>query len=163
MQVHSRASVIINAPRDAVFAFTNDPEKFAPTFRGYGPIPGMVKVENTNGAETRKGTIRNIHNEDGSVLEEHMRVHRPPEEMAYEIVAGLKPPFSWLVKTAGGRWTFEEQDGATLVTWRFRFDLTSPLLYPIGFVTGAILFRKAQERCLAATKRAVEEGAKAAG
>ena len=158
MQVHSEASITINAPREEVFAFTNDPDRFPQTFLGYGPIPGMERVENLNGDETGEGTIRNIHNRDGSVLEEHLSVHSPPKEMAYEIVSGLRPPFSWLVRSAGGRWTFADRDGATDVVWRFHFDLTSPLVYPVGYLVGPVLFGRAQQRCLQETKRIIESG-----
>ncbi len=156
MQVHSEASITINAPREEVFAFTNDLSRFPQTFLGYGPIPGMDRVVNLNGDETREGTIRNIHNRDGTVLEEHLVAHTAPSEMAYEIVSGLRAPFSWLVRGAGGRWTFEDRGGATDVTWRFRFDLTSPIVFPIGCLVGAVFFRKAQERCLRETKKAIE-------
>ncbi len=158
MQVHAEASITINAPREYVFAFTNDVSRFPQTFLGYGPIPGMARVENLNGDETREGTIRNIHNVDGTVLEEHLVTHVAPREMAYEIVSGLRWPFSWLVRGAGGRWTFGDRGHATDVQWRFRFDLTSPLVYPIGYLVGAVLFRKAQERCLQETKRVIEAG-----
>lgn len=150
MQVHSEASITIQAPRDEVFAFTNDIGRFPRTFLGYGPIPGMERVENLNGDETREGTV----------LEEHLIVYSPPNEMAYEIVSGLRPPFSWLVRRAGGRWTFTDRDGATEVVWRFRFDLTTPLVYPLGYLVGAVLFRKAQERCLSETKRIIESAKK---
>ncbi len=156
MYVHSEASITINAPRTDVFAFTNDLSRFPKTFLGYGPIPGMDRVENLNGDETRVGTIRNIYNVDGTVLEEHLIAHSAPNEMAYEIVSGLRAPFSWLVRGAGGRWTFEDRGSATNVVWRFRFELTTPLVYPIGYFVGVVLFRKAQERCLAETKRAIE-------
>jgi len=158
VQVHSKASITINAPREEVFSFTNDLSKFPQTFSGYGPIPGMDRVENLNGAETREGTIRNIHYVDGTVLEEHLIAHSAPSEMAYEIVSGLRAPFSWLVRGAGGRWTFTDRGDSAHVEWRFRFDLTTPFVYPIGFIVGAVFFRKAQERCLRETKRAIEEG-----
>ena len=158
MQVHSQASITINAPREDVFAFTNDVSKFPQTFQGFGPIPGMDRVVNLNGDETREGTIRNIYNVDGTVLEEHLVAHSAPSEMAYEIVSGLRAPFSWLVRGAGGRWTFADRGDSTDVVWRFRFDLTSPLIYPIGYLVGSVLFRKAQERCLQATKQAIENG-----
>lgn len=156
MQVHSQAAITINAPRETVFAFTNDVTQFPSTFKGFGLIPGMDRVENLDGGETRKGTVRHIHNKDGSVLEERLIEHAPPSEMAYEIVSGLQPPFSWLVRGAGGRWTFTERGDATEVEWRFRFDLTTALVFPIAYVVGAVLFRKAQERCLRETKRIIE-------
>ena len=62
--------------------------------------------------------------------------------MAYEIVSGLRAPFSWLVRGAGGRWTFADRGDSTDVVWRFRFDLTTPLVYPIGYFVGAVLFSK---------------------
>ena len=156
MQVHSQASITINAPREDVFAFTNDVTKFPQTFSGFGPIPGMERVENLNSEETRKGTVRHIHNKDGSVIEERLIEHAPPDTMAYEIASGLQPPFSWLVRGAGGRWTFTDRGEATEVNWKFRFDLTTPLVFPIAYVVGSVLFREAQRRCLLETKRIIE-------
>ena len=85
-----------------------------------------------------------------------MRLHRPPDEMAYDIVAGLKPPFSWLVRSAGGHWRFTDQGAQTEVEWRFHFELTSPLVYPLAFIVARGFFQAAQNRCLELTRQAFE-------
>lgn len=159
VQVRTEVSVDVNAPRDSVFAYATDPENFPKFFSGAGPIPAVTNIENTNGAETRAGTIRKITSADGAVMTEEMLEFDPPEHQRYKLAEGIKPPLSLLVTSGGGEWFFTESDGGTNIKWQFHFDLTNPIAYPLGALLVNVFFKKAMTTCLEGMKAAIESRA----
>jgi hypothetical protein len=129
----------------AAFALTIDPARFP--FPGYGPIAAIGKV--VLDAPLAVGSLRRIHNADGTVLTERVTVLEPPRRHAYEL-SGFTAPFSWLVRLGEAEWRVEPVDGGAAVTWRYRFTLTSFLAYPVAAVLLAVFMRGAMNRCLAA-------------
>lgn len=117
----------------------------------------MVRVENKNGETTTANTVRLSHCRDGSVLEEHLRAFEPPRTMRYQIVGGLRPPISWLVRTAAGNWTFQPENERTTVCWQFRFTLTTPFAYPMAR-SAAFQFQRAKRLCLDKLQTALRDG-----
>ena len=69
---------------------------------------------------------------DGAVLEEVILAYDPPVKHRYRWTGGVKPPFSFLVRSGTGNWDFNETDGGTRSVWTYTFELTSPLAYPLA-------------------------------
>lgn len=154
-QVFSQAILEIKAAPELVFDWATDPAKMPQFFRGYKGIPGIKKVE-IEGREIQAGTLRKVYNTDNSVIDEEIIDFTRPHQHSYRLISGFKPPFSWLVTTGGGTWTFSNSDQGTIVDWQFYFQLRSIVAYPI--MTKLILpqFQKAQQLCLLQIKQMIE-------
>jgi ribosome-associated toxin RatA of RatAB toxin-antitoxin module len=156
MKVHSQASIEIKAFPEKVFDFAIAVTTLPKVFKGYGVIPGIRSAEIVGGGEMREGAIRRVINSDNSVIDEEIIQLTRPTKQTYKLMGGFKPPFSFLVRSGGGDWTFTPSHDSTTITWAFYFELTSPLAYPLmGFIMSAY-FQKAQQHCLAEIKKYVE-------
>lgn len=147
--------VAIAARPEAVFDFITRPDAPARTFRGHGPVPGAVKAEIVGGGPVEVGAIRQVHNSDGSVVDEEIVALVPNERQGYRLVRGIERPLSWLVRGARGEWVLEPMGDATEVAWTFTFELRSFLVWPFARLVGGA-FRKAMRKNLAETRRLVE-------
>lgn len=130
MKVSTATSIVIARPREEVFDLctkADTPERF---FRPLGPIAGVVKSEMHAGEVLKTGAHRTITMTDGVVLEEVILDYTRPARHQYRWVGGLKPPFSWLVRSGTGCWDFTEVEDGTRVEWKYVFELRSPLAYP---------------------------------
>lgn len=148
MKVWTEAHVEIARPAEAVFDHAVDPLKMPGLFVGYGPIPGIREVEIEGGGPPRAGVLRRVTNSDGSVVEEELVALARPHRQAYRLLRGFRPPFSWLVRAGEGEWTFTSTDSGTEVSWRFGFELTTSLAWPLASVLLHTAFRAAMRRCL---------------
>jgi hypothetical protein len=83
------------------------------------------------GQALAEGSWRRISMTDGSVIEEVILDYVPPSRHRYRWTGGVKPPFSWLVRSGTGCWDFTEVDGGTRIDWGYVFELKSPLAYPV--------------------------------
>lgn len=148
MKVTLSERIEIEKPPQAVFdAAAADYAGFAAVFPGYGLIPGINKIELESGARLEEGSIRLIHNSDGSVLRERVEVLRRPSAHVY-VLSGFVLPFSLLVREATGSWVFEAAGQGTRVVWNYDFELTSFLAWPVAAPVILIFFRGAMRRCL---------------
>ena len=77
---------------------------------------------------------------DGTVLEEVILAYDPPVKHSYGWEGGAKLPFSLIVRSGTGTWTFTEVEGGTRIVWSYTFGLTSALAYPVAWPI-AQLFR----------------------
>jgi hypothetical protein len=77
-----------------------------------------------------EGSWRRISLTDGSVIDEVILDYDPPVKHRYRWTEGIKPPFSFLVRSGTGCWDFSEVDGGTRIDWSYVFELKSPLAYP---------------------------------
>lgn len=147
MDVSLRADHRFRAPPEAVFALALDPARFPATFRGYGPIPAIRAI--ALHAPPAVGATRELANSDGSRPLERITALDPPHRHAY-VLSRLAAPFAWLVRAGHAEWSFAPDDGGTAVAWRYRFELTSPLAWPIAAPLLHAFFAPAMRRCLAA-------------
>jgi len=147
MDVNLRATRHFRAPPEAVFALALDPVRFPATFRGFGPIPAIRAI--TLHAPPAVGSTRELANSDGSRPLERITALEPPHRHAY-VLSNLNVPFSWLVRAGHADWSFVPDAGGTAVTWRYRFELTSPLAWPLAAPLLHAFFAAAMRRCLAA-------------
>lgn len=156
VKLHAEANVRIARPPEAVFDFVTRPEAVAETFRGHGPVPGARTSQVVTPGGMRPGAIRRVENTDGSVVDEEIAELERPSVQAYRLVRGLRPPFTWLVRQAGGRWTFTPDGDGTLIRWVFTFELRSFLAWPPARGLLVPPFRRAMQAALEETKRRLE-------
>lgn len=131
MNISTSSSIVISRPREQVFAFACANDTYERNLRPRGPIAGIKKAEMFEGQPLAEGSWRRIFMTDGSVIEELVLDYAPPELHRYRWTSGIKPPFSWLVRSGTGRWDFTEVDGGTRIDWGYVFELRSPLAYPM--------------------------------
>jgi hypothetical protein len=132
MNISTFASIVIPRSREEVFAFATDSTNTPRTLRRRGPIAGISKIEMFEGQDIAEGSSRRITMTDGAVLEEVILAYDPPVKHRYRWTGGVKPPFSFLVRSGTGNWDFMETDGGTRIVWTYTFELTSPLAYPLA-------------------------------
>lgn len=154
MDVCLRAEGGFRAPPEAVFALALDPVRFPATFRGFGPIPAIRAIHLH--AAPAVGSTRELENSDGSRPLERIVALEPARRHAY-VLSRLAAPFKWLVRSGHADWTFDARDGGTHVTWRYRFELTSPLAWPLAAPLLHAFFSAAMRRCLAAMATVLEQ------
>jgi hypothetical protein len=148
MQITTQASVTVAAPVQQAFALATDSPSFPQYFKGYGPIPAVLKVEWQPGARPVPGALRNVHNSDGSVIVEQLLELTAPERHRYRLLGGFKPPFAWMVAFAEGDWRFTPVDGGTRIDWHYSFTLRSPVAWPVVFPVVRLFFGRAMQDCL---------------
>lgn len=158
MDVNLRAGRHVAAAPEAVFALSLDPGRFPATFRGFGPIPAIRAI--TLHAAPAVGSTRELLNSDGSRPRERITALEPARRHAY-VLTGLRAPFSWLVRCGHADWTLAPSGVGTDVAWRYRFELTHPLAWPLAWLLLHGFMRAAMQRCLAAMARTLEPGAPA--
>lgn len=156
MKVQSQASIEIKASPEQVFDFATAVSTLPKVFKGYGVIPGIRSAEIVGGGEMREGAIRRVTNSDSSAIDEEIIQLTRPTKQVYKLIGGFKPPFSYLVRYGGGDWTFTPSNDSTIVNWKFYFELTSALAYPLMALIMSSQFQKAQQLCLAEIKKSVE-------
>jgi hypothetical protein len=130
MEITVSTSIVIPRPREEVFAFACRNDTFERNLRPRGLIAGIDKAEMFEGHALAEGSWRRISMTDGSVLEEVILDYTPPLKHRYRWTSGIKPPFSFLVRSGTGCWDFTEVGGGTRIDWSYVFELKSPLAYP---------------------------------
>lgn len=157
MQIQTNAQVIVNAGIEAVFDASTDCQNLPTFFTGYKGIPAIVSAKTVDGLPLHEGSIRVVDNSDGSSIEEVIVSLKRPDRQRYELVKGFKPPFSWLVRAASGRWSYETLDTKTRVIWEFYFEIPNILAYLVFRLVVQRPFQQAQEICLRNLKKYVED------
>ncbi len=129
MEISTATSIVIPRPRDEVFAFCTMDDTFERLLRPLGPIAGVAKSEMRGGQVLKTGADRKISLTDGAVLTEEILDYTPPLRHQYRWVGGIKPPFSWLVRSGTGLWEFSEAERGTRVDWSYVFEVKSAVAY----------------------------------
>jgi len=153
MRIEVRIERTIDAAPAAVFALALDAARFPATFTGFGPIPALRRI--TPLAPPAVGSTREVESSDGSRLIERVTLLEPPHRHSYAL-SELRPPLAWLVRSGDADWAFLDVAGATRVTWRYVFTLTSPLAWPVAWPLLYVFMRAAMRRCLEAMARVLE-------
>lgn len=156
------ARTTIVARRERVFDIATDNETLPRVFTGYGPVPAILEARVESGRPLATGEVRLVSNSDGSTVREEIVELVRPTTQRYRLAGGLAPPISWLIRSASGRWAFEEMSSGTRVTWRFVFEPRSAVAAPLVRLMARAFFQPAQERCLEALRRLCEEDRDAA-
>ena len=145
MAVHLAAERHFNAPIDAVFALSVDPQRFPAAFTGMGPIPALTAI--APDAPSAVGSTRQLTSADGSRLTERIVAWEPPRLHRY-VLSGFASPLAWLVRAGTAQWQLTERDGGTFVQWTYDFELTTPLVWPIAAPLLKLFMQGAMKRCL---------------
>jgi uncharacterized protein YndB with AHSA1/START domain len=141
MELRTRAQITISRPCEQVFDFAVANESLARVLEKLGPIPGVARIEYVGDGRLVPGAVRRVSMTDGSVLEEEVLEVERPRVHRYRWGRGLRPPFSYLVRTGEGCWTFIETERGTDVEWLYTFQLRSPLAAPVAAAV-LLLFRR---------------------
>lgn len=157
MQIQTNAQVIINAGIEAVFDASTDCQNLPKFFTGYKAIPAIVSAKTIDGLPLREGSIRIVENSDGSSIEEVIVMLERPNTQKYELVKGFKPPFSWLVRVASGKWSYETIGAETRIVWNFYFEIPNIFAYLVFRLVVQRPFQQSQEICLRNIKKYVEQ------
>jgi len=151
MDIDVHAHLMLRVMPDAVFALATDAERFPALFRGFGPIPGLRRIRLHGPLAV--GVTRDVEGEDGVVMLERVTALEPGRHHAYTL-SRLRPPLSWLVRTGHADWRFTPEGDGTAVRWRYRFELTAPLVWPLAAPLLKFFMQGAMQRCLAAMAQA---------
>ncbi len=147
-------SIRIDVRPEVVFDFTSNPSNMT-TFAGYGPIPAIVGAYTIDTERTRVGSVRKVHNSDGSVHHEKVVLFKRP----YAHVSRFsfsQFPASFLLRNIEEGWKFSPFGTGTKVTRTFRFHFSSILLFPLALLF-VFCMKKAVERDLATVKATLEQ------
>jgi hypothetical protein len=142
MELDSCAECPVAAPAEVVWDWMWDPAN-ARWFEGYGPVAGVVGAELD---ELRTGAFRIVSTADGARLREQVLEARRPFRHRYRLTE-ITGPLSWLVRSGEASWDYRPAGGSTVVAWRYRFELTSPVVWPLARAVVAF-FGVAQHRAL---------------
>lgn len=85
------------------------------TFRGYGPLPGVVEAVYEHRTDLMVGSRIRVRNTDGSGHVEEITAWAPGQEVAMTLHS-FTPPLSALATHITEIWRFEAEQGSTLVT-----------------------------------------------
>lgn len=125
---------------DDAYAFLISPPAYQ-TFIGWGPIPGIERLDWQKGDSSQVGSCATVHNTDGSTHRETVMVASTPTRYAIRIDE-FSSIFNKLVTHATEDWTLSASGESTRVDRCFTFTLRSPMLKPVGLIIGGF-FRKA--------------------
>ncbi|MDX2243684.1 MAG: SRPBCC family protein [Leptolyngbyaceae cyanobacterium bins.302] len=156
MLIHTRVQIFINAPIEQVFDWSIDSQNLPRFFTGYQAIPAILRATTTDGLPLHEGSIRIVQNSDGSAIEEAIVSLQRPTLQAYTLLRGFKPPFSWLVRSASGQWSYRTSNSGTTITWQFDFKMHHLLAYVAFLALVKHPFQTAQRICLANLKQTME-------
>ena len=156
MQIQTNAQITIHAAIEDVFDTSIDCQNLPKFFSGYRDIPAIESAKTLDELPLHSGSRRIVANSDGSVIEEVIVTLERPHIQEYQLTKGLKPPFSWLVTGASGKWLYETLENNTRITWEFNFEIPHILAYLIFQIVVKSPFQKAQAICLEKLKMYVE-------
>lgn len=156
MQVQTNVQIFIDAPIEQVFDCSIDCQNLPRFFTGYQGIPAILSATTTDGLPLHEGSTRIVQNSDGSEIEEAIVALQRPTLQAYKLLRGFKPPFSWFVHSASGRWLYRAINPGTQITWQFEFEIRNVLAYFVFLALVKHPFQTAQHICLANLKQAIE-------
>jgi uncharacterized protein YndB with AHSA1/START domain len=127
MPLEARAELEIAKPAAEVFDLATACGGFPRFLLRMGPIPAVVRAELIGASEPKAGGRRWIELGDGSRIEEEILAFERPSRHRYRWLNPPAPPFSWLVRTAEGDWTFTPVAAGTRVAWTYRFEARSAI------------------------------------
>ncbi len=125
---------------DDAYAFLISPPAYQ-TFIGWGPIPGILRLDWHEGNSSIVGSTATVNNTDGSTHRETVTVADAPTRYAIRIDQ-FSSVFNKLVNFATEEWTLSAAGSSTRVERCFTFTLKSAVLKPVGLIIGRF-FRKA--------------------
>lgn len=111
-----------------------------PTFRGYGPLPGIRTAAFEVQPPAVVGTRIRVESNDGSRHVEEVTGWDPPRQVRLRM-GEFSPPLSRLATAFDETWTFEPADGGTRVARSFDLHPRSALARPALWLIARLLKR----------------------
>lgn len=156
MKVYTETSIEIFSSPENVFDKSTELDMLPKVFKGFGLIPAILKIELAEGNELKEGCIRKIYNSDKSILDEKVITFKRPERQTYQLIKGFTFPNTLLVILGQGDWIYKATEKGTLITWKYYFELTTPIVFPIGYLIVNFFMNKAMSNCLVELKKIIE-------
>jgi uncharacterized protein YndB with AHSA1/START domain len=128
-------------------------------FTGFGPIPGIARVEWLTEGGYRLDARRRVTNTDGSTHLEDIASFEPGR-LLVDRIHGFDSPMRFLARQAHDRFELQASGSGTRLVRRFTVELLSPLVAPVGLLLQPML-RVAVRRHHAGLRRALDRGAMA--
>jgi uncharacterized protein YndB with AHSA1/START domain len=141
MQLATRAEIEIARSPGEVFDLAASCDGFPRFLHPLGPVPGVAGAEMLDASAPKPGARRRVRMTDGSTMDEELLAFERPTRHRYRWAHPPAPPFSLLVRGGEGDWTFSPAGDGTRIAWDYRFELTTPLVYPLAAVV-VLLFRR---------------------
>ncbi len=129
--------------QEEAFDFLLSPKAYE-LFTGWGPIPGVLRLDWERGSSAEEGSVGRVHNSDGSTHRERVLEVAQPRRYVVAIDE-FSSVFRFLTAGATESWDLTPTDVGTRVDRSFVFRLRSRALLPFGRLVGAI-FRRAVRR-----------------
>ena len=157
MHVETVAQEKMRGSQESVWSLVTDLDRFPSFFDGFVVIPSVERIEVLY-EEPLPGGQRRVHNSDGSVLDEELLVFTPNSEQQYRLCGGFTFPFSWMIYGAEATWLCSRvSDTETNVSWSYRFQVRSRILFPLTYVVVKLFFTRAMSLCLKSMAKACEK------
>lgn len=112
-----------------------------PSFRGSGPIPGIVEASLPEGASMGLGARVRVRNTDGSVHHEVVTTFEPGRR--YSVAMEVSPPASYVMETILEDVVLEAVPGGTAMTRRFELRPRTWFLAPLAWVMTHVFLKRA--------------------
>jgi hypothetical protein len=154
MLVRSRAILEVDVSPSVIFDALVSVEGFL-GFPGYGPVPGIAKVDFARGSKLERGTVLAITNTDRSTHREEITTFDPPRAYAIRIDS-FSSPLRFLVHFAEESWRFEPRGAGTIVHREFVLSLRSIVFWPLSLAFTKVILRRAMDRHHRAVVRTLE-------
>jgi len=132
MKLSVGAQIEIPKPPEQVFDLAVSCDGLVQILRPVGVIPGVAKAEMNGGAKPATGARRSVTMTDRSTMDEEIILFERPSRHVYRWANRPALPFSLLVRSGEGDWTFSPSGSGTRVDWLYTFELTTPLVRPLA-------------------------------
>jgi hypothetical protein len=156
--VSTKVSAEIEAPRDWFFYWFTSVD-LPKIMHRYGPLAGVVGVEDQTGPMHVPGSSRLLRLSDGTTAVEQVISCDPPKEVKYRLY-DLTSLFRYLVAEAQGEiWFSEARDGGTRAEWQYSFFGRGPVATLVLKILIPLLWRGFMRSALRRSKCLAEEEA----
>jgi hypothetical protein len=132
MHLDVELELTVNRSPEQVFDLVGDYRNFPRTIAQTALVPGVTRAEPLPGAASGVGSRRRLHMTDGSTMDEEVTAFERPREHSYRWLNSPPMPSRLIVSGARGSWRFLPDPRGTRIAWSYRFELSSPLVYPLA-------------------------------
>ena len=151
----TQVSITIKANQEATFTHIV-PIDLTTIFTGYGPLPAVVGAQDQTGGWDEAGQTRTVQLSDGSTAQERLDEYSHPDYFSYT-VRDFSGVLRFLTTSANGAWWFvQQEEGATLVKWRYAFNPRSFVAVPVLWVVTHLLWGRYMAKALSLAKKQIE-------
>jgi ribosome-associated toxin RatA of RatAB toxin-antitoxin module len=133
MHLDAKLELSVAYSPEQVFDLVGDHRNFPRTVAKTLLVPGVVRSDVLPGsAESGVGSRRRLTLTDGTFMDEEVTAFVRPVEHSYRWLKPPPMPIALIVRSAEGSWRFTPDAVGTRIDWRYRFQLSSPLVLPLA-------------------------------